>query len=140
MFDELYTPYDTELAAFNRHWCGPYKYESWKETLVARYEKEEVGDGQTVEIYCTAAPARFYTIRALAGKNSVGEPQAAYELGTGSSGDKLAAAIGSAISQGMLALHASSGGGVAEQAGDGNAETRSRAASHTARLSAGGAA
>ena len=43
MIDEPLAPYDEELAAFNRDWIGPEKYETHKETLVAKYEAQ--GDG-----------------------------------------------------------------------------------------------
>ena len=103
--DELNVPYDEELTAFNRQWCGPDKYETHKETLVARYEAQ--GDGQPVEIYCTAMPARFYTLKALAGKDSVGEPIAPFEFGTGSGIEmaRLVAQMGKAIAAGMLGWH-----------------------------------
>ncbi len=107
MLDELLAPYDEEIAAFNRNWIGPAKYESHKETLVARYDAE--GDGQPVEIYCTAMPARFYTLKALAGKNSIGKLIAPFEFMTGSGGEaaKLIAQMGKAIASGMLGFNQS---------------------------------
>ncbi len=99
------TPYPEEIAAFGEAWIGPERYETHKETLIARYESPDDEDGQTVEIYCIAMPARFYTIRALEGPNSIGERQAAFEFRTGSSMAQLAADMGKAISEGMLGLH-----------------------------------
>lgn len=103
-FDSLYVPYPSEIAVFGQHWCGPVKYEHMKNVLVAKYQKES-RDGQTVHVYCCAAPARFYILKVKAGKNSVGRRQKAWELGTGSSADTMAAQIAEAISGGMLALH-----------------------------------
>ena len=74
LFGTLDRPYEDELRAFGSNWCGPESYEIHKETLVARYESDICSDGQTVEVYCVAMPARFYIIRALAGANSVGDP------------------------------------------------------------------
>ena len=102
MFESMYEPYPTELEAFGDHWCGPDKYPHWGDTLVATYEG--TGDGQTVEVYCTAGPARFYTLRIRAGKDSVGAPQKPWQLGTGSGEEKLAADIAKAISEGGLGL------------------------------------
>ena len=104
MFDTHHPPYEHEIRAFGDAWCGPELYESHKENLVARYESPDTSDGQTVEIFCTPFPARCYTIRVLAGKNSIGDHHAAYELRTGSSMAELAAEIGKAIADGMLGL------------------------------------
>ena len=104
MFEDAFiAPYASELLAFGNHWCGPETYKLWEETLVARYESE--GDGQSVEVYCCAAPARFYTIKVLADTNSVGDPLKPWELGTGSSMADLAAKIAKAASRGMLGFH-----------------------------------
>jgi hypothetical protein len=103
MIDSMYVPYDRERRAFGNKWCGPDKYESWVETLVARYEKDPLdGDGQTVEVYCTAAPARFYRLKVLPSPDSINNQQAGFEITTGSGAGELAASIAEAISQGML--------------------------------------
>ncbi len=106
MFDSLRIPYQHEVLAFGENWCGPHTYEMYKEQLVARYESSDENDGQTVEVYCTIAPARFYTIKVLEGRDSVGNKKAAYAFQTGSGLDmaKLAANMGEAISEGMLGL------------------------------------
>lgn len=101
----MYEPYESERQAFGDNWIGPDTYESWKETLVARYDNDPESDGQPVEVFCTAAPARFYTVRALAGQNSVKESLPSYDLRTGSGQSEMAAQIAKAISEGMLALH-----------------------------------
>lgn len=102
MLDSLLKPYDDELQAFGGNWCGPAAYELHTETLVARYESGDHDDGQTVEVYCTAMPARFYTILALPGVNSVGESIDPWEFVTGSSQETLAANIARAASEGLL--------------------------------------
>ena len=104
MFENTYPPYDHERAIFGDAWCGPELYEHGKECLVARYLSEDDSDGQSVEIYCTPMPARFYTIRALEGPNSIGEIQPGFEFETGSSMAQLAADIGQAVADGMLGL------------------------------------
>lgn len=96
-----------ETVFFGPAWCGPVKLPHGVEVLVARYEPEPNSDGQRVEVYCTAMPARGYIIRALAGRNSCGEPIAPFELHTGAgfNSDKLAADIAAATHRGMLASH-----------------------------------
>lgn len=106
MFETHYPPYDHEIKTFGDAWCGPEVYEHAKPHLVARYESPGDSDGQTVEIYCTPLPARFYEIRAIGGKNSVGEDVRGFSLGTGSGFEMaaLAARTGEAIADGMLDL------------------------------------
>lgn len=105
MFDKYNIVHDSERMPFGEHWCGPDQFEPHKETLVATYPKNPPdGDGQSVNVYCTAAPARFYTIRTQAGEDSMGYPQPGFTLSTGSSEQNLAAAIAEAISKGMLGM------------------------------------
>ena len=79
-----------------------------KETLLKHFDKSPAdSDGQPVDVFVTAMPARFYTIKAYASKNSCGDEVAPFELATGS-GDKmkeLALAIAQAASEGMIGLH-----------------------------------
>lgn len=104
MLDFLYQVRGEERRVFGKNWCGPEdSFKPWEETLVARYPGE--GDGQPVDVYCTAGPARFFTIKALEGKNSVGEVKKPWSLGTGSSEGELAAKIALAISRNMLDLN-----------------------------------
>lgn len=105
MFETTYPPYSHEIEAFGSAWCGPEMYEDHKENLVARCESPEGSDGQTVEVYCRPAPARFYTLKVFAGPNSCGDHQPGYELQTGSGMVELTARIAVAIAEGMLALN-----------------------------------
>lgn len=105
-FDFLYDSREDAKTAFRDHWCGPEKFEHGKDTLVAKYDKHpEDGDGQAVEVYCCAMPARFYRLRILAGPNSIGEVRPGFSVGTGSGQERLAAAIAKAISEGMLGFY-----------------------------------
>ena len=105
LFDFMYKPYGTEKAAFGDAWCGPHRYQHGVPSLVAKYDAGRGGDGQSVEVYGIALPARFYTIKVLGGVNSVGETLPPWELGTGSSEAELAASIALAVSTGMLNLN-----------------------------------
>lgn len=100
--NSMYIPHEDEKKVFGRHWCGPEEYLPWEKVLVARYPKLEGGDGQDVEIYCVAVPARFYSIRVLAGENSVKTYLPAYKIETGSGASTVAALLGKEISRGML--------------------------------------
>jgi len=102
MLDFLYEVRERDSQAFGNAWCGPKCFDHYKEALVARYPGE--GDGQTVEVYCRALPARFYTLKVLAGQNSVGDPKAAYQLCTGSDMGEFSAELAKHISQGMIGL------------------------------------
>lgn len=105
----LYRVTNEDEAIFGANWCGPKRYDHGVETLVARYEKEEGGDGQTAEVYCSAFPATFYRVKVLAGSDSIGQPKAAYEVGTGSGFHmaEVAAQIAEHIAGGMLGFHPS---------------------------------
>lgn len=104
-FGSLYTPYQHEREAFGDNWCGPNSYQHMQDVLCASYKAEDGGDGQDVDVYCCAMPARFYTIVGKPGKNSCGDPAPGWEFGTGSSGSRLAADIAKAASEGMLGFH-----------------------------------
>lgn len=95
--------YDDQLV-FGSHWCGPENYENNIEYLVASYSPSSNSDGQPVDVFCYCAPARFYTICARHGYNSVGSEIEAWNLATGSGRASLAATIAKAISHGMLVL------------------------------------
>lgn len=101
VFDELYFPYDSEKNVFGNKWCGPKKYSHGQDILIAEYPKASE-DGQPVNVYCNAMPARFYTLKVKESNNSIGEPRASFEVSTGSSQVELAASIAEAISEGML--------------------------------------
>lgn len=103
MFDILDKPYDWELNTFGKNWCGPTKYTNWKRELVAKFPKSPSdGDGQSVEVYCTPAPARFYELVALPEPNSVGDPQEGFVVSFGSGQWELAKQVAVAISEGMI--------------------------------------
>lgn len=70
-FSFLNAPYADEIAAFGPHWCGPKEYEHGEDALVALYTSSDDSDGQSVEVYCCAMPARFYTLKVLAGKTAL---------------------------------------------------------------------
>ena len=83
MFDALY---DTKNMsdALNDNWCGPDKLPHAEEVRIAIFDKEDGGDGHKVELYCTAMPAKFFTIKALETRNSAGELRQGFKLNTGS--------------------------------------------------------
>lgn len=83
-------------------WCGPAVLPHWQETLIAKFTG--TGDGQDVEVYCTAAPARFYRINIIPGSNSIGEPMEGHVLTTGTGQEDLVKAIAIAYSEGMLGI------------------------------------
>ena len=107
MFDiASYAPYPGEIQLFGDAWCGPSHYEHAREHLIARYMTEEGAEGQTVEIFCTSLPARFYSLRAIEGRNSEGTLFPAFVLVTGSGLEmaRLASDMGKAVAAGMLYL------------------------------------
>ena len=78
-----------------------------QETLLKHFDKSPAdGDGQPVDVFVTAMPAKFYTIKAYASKNSGGDPVLPFTFGTGSGMEKLALAIAKAASEGMIGLEA----------------------------------
>jgi hypothetical protein len=102
MSDYLYTPYSEELKLIGDKWQGPDQYGHFTEHLLAVYEGE--GDGQTVELYGSAAPARFYKLKVRKGHDSMGELQPGYEVNTGSGRAvlELAVKLAEEISGGMI--------------------------------------
>lgn len=106
MFDKLYKTAPDEIEIFGAHWCGPKAFTSIGEHLVARYESADYDEGQTAEVFCKAAPARFYKIRVLEGIGETGNVQPPYVLSTGSGRRmaELAAQIAEAISEAMLGV------------------------------------
>ncbi len=100
-FTDLYQARNPEIAAFGAAWCGPSRYEHGEDVLIARYSGD--GDGQPVEVYVCAMPARFYRIRVLAAVDYQGRAKAPWELATGSGMAVLAGEMAAAIAGGMLA-------------------------------------
>jgi hypothetical protein len=101
-FESMYIPYAHEAEAFGENFSFPKKYVHGEDIGCALYRKEPGNDGQTVEVFCCALPARFYILKVLPGVNSCDEPKAGYTISTGSGQAELAAKIADAISQGML--------------------------------------
>lgn len=83
MFDFLYKTDDIK-SKIGKNFVGPDMLPHCKETLIAVYKKEKGSDGQDVELYCSAAPAQFFRIKALPGKNSIKDKQNGFEITTGS--------------------------------------------------------
>lgn len=98
LFESTYNVTTRERKPFGTNWCGPAKLGHFAPVLVAKYPAQT--DGQPTEVWCEAAPARFYTIKVLANNR-----RNAYEFGTGSGMEELAAKMAAAIAEGMLALH-----------------------------------
>lgn len=100
----MYTT-DRDRKVFGEHFCGPDELPHMKAVIVARYEKDpEGGDGQPVEVYCWAAPARFYKVVAEPARNSIDKMKAGFTLSTASGMGDWAAATATLISQGALAV------------------------------------
>lgn len=90
-----------EKQAFGTHWVGS-AIELHEETLVALYHAEPRSDGQTVTVYCTATPARFYKLKVRAGYNSVGTLKDGYEVSFGTIDCEFVARLAKEISEGMV--------------------------------------
>lgn len=95
-------PYSEEVKAFGIYWCAPEEYKMWEKTLVAKIPKIKDSDGQSVEVYCTAAPARFYELKVLSEPDSVGDQQEGCIVSFGSGQWDLAKKIAVAFSEGMI--------------------------------------
>lgn len=109
IFGSMYDT-DRESRIFGDAFCGPERLEAWEWTLVAKYPKDpEDGDGQDVEVYVSAGPARFFKIVALEGLNSIGGNLQGFSLATGSGCGEWAANTAKMISEGMLGLPAEEG-------------------------------
>ena len=104
MRDFMYQISGHERTAFGENWCGPEQFKRGQKTLCAVYLPEEDGDGQKVEVYCLAAPARFYILKVLPRPNSVGEIQPGYNVHTASDAHEIAAALARGIARGMIAF------------------------------------
>ena len=89
MLDSLYNAHPYTIAAFGAAWCGPEKFDHMQRYLVARYDAPAGSDGQSVEVFCSMAPADFYILQMQEGTDSLGEAMPAYELRTGSGMAKL---------------------------------------------------
>lgn len=108
LYDARYDARDYEgLELIQEYWCGPKRFPHGDKCLVARIPKRpEDGDGQPVDVYVCAMPARFYTVEAKLAEDSVGWQLHAWSLETGSGVEmaELASRMALAISSGMLCL------------------------------------
>lgn len=105
MLETMYRVRSDDREPFGNNWCGPKEYKHFKKHLVATYSPDENSDGQPVDVYAVAAPARFWIIKALPDTDSMGEPREPYELSTGSGGKEMAEWVvqtAQLISEGML--------------------------------------
>lgn len=95
-FGHLYEVDGTDRIPFGKHWCGPPRFEHGEDALVATYDPTS-NDGQKVEVYCYAPPARGYVIKALPSGNQRG-----FKLSTGTGAGHLVATIAEAIASATL--------------------------------------
>jgi hypothetical protein len=79
---------------------GPEAFPHGGENLVAEFESEGE-DGYHVQLYETAMPARFFTIKATRPASKYVKARSV-KLGTGSDEEQLAVLIAKALSRGML--------------------------------------
>jgi len=106
----LYTFYPRDIALWGDYWCYDLNLDQTKSerelqeaVCIARFEAES-GDGQSVEVWCTRAPAQFFEIRVLPTRDSCGRAMPGFTLQTGSSCGALAFQIAQSASEGMLGL------------------------------------
>ena len=82
MFDCLYETKEMKKI-LGTSFCGPDRLPHFEEVRIAIFEEDHENDGYGVELYCTATPAKFFTIKALDSKNSVGDQQKGFKFSTG---------------------------------------------------------
>jgi len=101
----LYRVTHDERQLWGDKWTGVEKFRHAEETLIAVFPKTHP-NGQDVEVYCSALPARFYKLKALHGTDSLGSPKAGFVLATGSGTGmaELTKLMAEAISRNMLGL------------------------------------
>ena len=104
MFDSWYEVNEEEKDVFGDKWCGPNSFSEYKKTLIARFSKMQGSDGHDVEVYCSAAPARFYEVKALDTIDSTGHDKKGFSLSSGSGLEmaKFMAELAHNISIGMI--------------------------------------
>lgn len=108
MFEALYEVRDDDREPFGDKWIGPEKFAHFDDHLIAIYTSDEGSDGQSVQVYASAAPARFWSIVAMEDRSSVGTVLPGYRVGTGSGGREMAeyvAKTAEMIATGMLGFH-----------------------------------
>lgn len=107
MFDSLYVPDRRDADVFGDLYKPPARFQHGQEHVIVTIPKVPGSDGQPVEILECRMPARFFTVRALASENSIGDPKPGFELGTGSGDEmaRLALELAQAISEGMISVY-----------------------------------
>lgn len=105
-FASMYEADDRDQAIFGDAYIGPKEFDYGDWHLVAKYPKEEGGDGQDVEVYESRMPARFFKVVAKASPNSIGKMAEGFSLSTGSGDEmgKWAVETAKKISDGMIGL------------------------------------
>ena len=102
MTSDLFEIKESEKAVFGSSWCGPDKFNRTDRPLIANYPKEIDSDGQSVEIYCSAGPARSYEVKVLDDKDNH-KKGSVIKFGAGVGG-KLAVQIAEAIQDGLIRI------------------------------------
>lgn len=109
VFDFMYKVRPDDIEPFGDRWCGPAdQFNHLEDHLVAVYKSKDNSDGQSVEVFASAAPARFWVIRVQEDLNSVAETQDQFEIRTGSGGREMATWVNQTaemIAEGMLGVH-----------------------------------
>jgi hypothetical protein len=105
MLDFMYKT-DEMKKALGDSFCGPNILPHGQEVRIAIFAEDSENDGNGVELYCCAMPAKFYTVKALDGKNSLGKDIKGFSLNTGSSELDWAVTTAKMINEGMLGCSA----------------------------------
>lgn len=108
-WDTLYEQHGTPIAQLLGERYERQTFTAWADRRIGFLPKSpEDGDGQAVEIWEQRAPARFLTLRALEGKNSIGGLKPAWELGFGSCSEQLEQTVyrlAVLVTEGMVCFH-----------------------------------
>lgn len=102
IFKSFYKPDDLKNVFGDNFTYNDEYFPATSEFLIARYSKEEDGDGFDVDIYAIMCPATFYRIVAKDSYNSCGEFKKGFEISTGSGMGEWVAKTAELISQGMV--------------------------------------
>lgn len=102
----MYRVRPDDRRAFGERWCcGVDEFPHGQDVLVARYPKTHE-DGQPVDVYVCALPARFYQLEVPASADSGGQSRPGYRIETGSGNhcQVMVAMIAEALAGGMLSV------------------------------------
>lgn len=101
----LYEIRERDSHPFGPHWVWPdrTKIPHGEDSLVAVYHAFGP-DGQEVEVFLSAWPARFYKLKVKESHNSLGDLEPAYDIAFGSGEAPLAALIAQKIATGCLSF------------------------------------